>query len=161
MASDPSTTDVTVIGIGSPHGDDQAGWAVIDRLRELPARRLRVRKVQNPIEMIDDLRASSRVYVVDSATGLDLPVERLVVADPQVRRRITTERHRLTHDFGVKDALDLAESLGRPTDQIVLWLIRGERFDAMSTIRNETVSGVDHCVAMIRAELALLLVQHD
>ena len=60
-----------VAGIGSPHGDDQAGWLVADRLtRELHRDDVAVRKATSPTELLNWLDGTERLIVCDACCGL-------------------------------------------------------------------------------------------
>ena len=63
-----------IVGLGSPHGDDQVGWAAIDRLRaRLPAG-ISARKVRGGLELLESSgRARQRSIVIDAAAPAGQP----------------------------------------------------------------------------------------
>jgi hydrogenase maturation protease len=105
----PWTT--VVAGIGSPFGDDQAGWRLVEMLERrsnLPARLI---KVHEATQLVDVLNDCSTLIVVDACRGVCTvgAVTRLEWPDPRIARRHSQS----THGVGVCDALRLAEQLGR------------------------------------------------
>jgi len=108
-------TDVAVIGIGSPAGDDQAGWLVVDALRRanllqrLPCT-VRLLALDRPgARLIREFEDANVVVLVDATCS---------GAPPGSIRRIDRiecigrGRSLSGHEFGVAPALQLAEALG-------------------------------------------------
>ena len=104
---------VRILGIGSPSGDDQAGWLVVDALLAsglLGGREVVVEKLDRPgANLIRLLENASRVILVDAMQGNDQV--------GQIRRFDQKDWpgycHGLSsHGFGVLDALSLARELG-------------------------------------------------
>ncbi len=89
-ASTESARPGLVIGVGSPHGDDRAGWQVIDQLAEMwaaehplldeealpTAQAWQLHKAVVPHDILDWLTAAAQVHLIDAS--LD--------ATPRVRR---------------------------------------------------------------------------
>ena len=46
-----------IVGLGSHHGDDQAGWLVLDRLRERGYPATRLARLQHPADLLDVIDA--------------------------------------------------------------------------------------------------------
>ena len=55
-----------VVGLGSFHGDDQAGWLVIDSLWALGYPVRSARKATHPADLLDDLPAGRPLTVCDA-----------------------------------------------------------------------------------------------
>lgn len=100
-----------VIGVGSPSGDDQAGWRVIDTLHALGVEALGVKlvKLDRPGAMLlTRLEAEDHVIVVDaSVSGARAgAIRRIERADwPRLSAELSS------HGFGLAEALTLAERL--------------------------------------------------
>jgi hydrogenase maturation protease len=102
-----------ILGIGSPSGDDQAGWLVVDALRDLGATAaagIELEKLDRPgAGLVDRLQDADRVILVDAMQS---------GAEPGCIRRFG--RHEWpaagggvsSHGFGLPDALALARELG-------------------------------------------------
>jgi hydrogenase maturation protease len=142
-----------VIGIGSHHGDDQAGWQVVEGLERHGPPSVLFRKVATPIDLIEWLDHGAGVHLVDAAAGLDTPVQRLRYACPDDRERIASLPPNGTHGFSVDRALKLAESLERPTDHVQLWLCAGESFLPFAEITERADQAIRQCVKLLCREL--------
>ena len=62
-----------IVGLGSPHGDDQLGWVAIDLLRpRLPAG-TSAHKVRGGLELIECLDGHDAAVVIDAASPAGRP----------------------------------------------------------------------------------------
>jgi hydrogenase maturation protease len=101
---------VRILGIGSPSGDDQAGWLTVDALLAAGLDGVVLEKLDRPgANLISLLDGASWVILVDAMQGGAQP--------GQIRRfdrkDWPTYCHGLSsHGFGVLDALSLAQALG-------------------------------------------------
>ena len=61
-----------VVGIGSPHGDDQAGWLVVERLRDLlPKSSAEFHVAQSPTDLLNWLEDHETLFLVDAIEAAD------------------------------------------------------------------------------------------
>lgn len=108
-----STKDMgtVVAGVGSPHGDDQVGWWLVDMLRRRPELPARFVKIYDPTQLVDHLTSCERLMIIDGCrTGAPIgTITRLKWPD----ERIAEQHSHSTHGMGVCDALLLAARLGR------------------------------------------------
>lgn len=130
-----------IIGFGSPHGDDQIGWLVADRLAadaRLPCEAV-VRKAVIPLDLLDHLDGVDCLHVCDavydeSSPGAILRSEWCANSDVSTRAEFFNEFRRLrsggSHDFGLMEVLDLVSKLHRLPQRIVIWSIAADRFAA-------------------------------
>lgn len=115
------------LGLGSHHGDDQAGWLVIDRLHQCGVPVANAVAVSSPDE-IWHRRIHDRKLILCDATvdpgkvgtirqwswpGVQLP-----------------ELHHGTHDFPLGAVLTLGQTLELCPAKVVIWTIAGRRFSA-------------------------------
>jgi hydrogenase maturation protease len=110
-----------VAGVGSPHGDDRVGWAVIERLaaRGAPAE---LTMLDQPLDLLDLMSLCTdceRLVVVDACATGAAPgtITRLVWPD----RRILYQHKHLTHSLALSDALQIADQLDRLPPLVVLY----------------------------------------
>lgn len=101
-----------IFGIGSPSGDDQAGWLVVDALLTLGVQTgggCVIEKLDRPgANLISLLENASRVILIDAMQG-DGPPGRIRRFD---RKDWPNYNHGLSsHGLGVLDALSLAQGL--------------------------------------------------
>ena len=143
--------EIVVIGIGSSHGDDCAGWRIVDALREQVPATVQLRKARSPIELIDALDEAQQVYLVDAAVGLAswdrLPAGQLTA------ERLDSYSRKGTHGFAVGDALKLAHSLGCRTDHVTVWLVRGETFAPLAEPSESSIAAMKACTKTLVKEL--------
>ena len=105
---------VRILGIGSPSGDDQAGWLVVDALAALGVHAgddVVIDKLDRPgVQLISLLEHADWVILVDAMQSDDPPghVQRFDRRDwPAYREGLSS------HGLGVLDALLLARELGK------------------------------------------------
>lgn len=114
----PDLQPTLVIGLGSPQGDDQAGWRLIERVQRhaaLPADLLAVRE---PIELLEQLAGRERLIIVDACVSGQAPGTIVRRAGPELAS--TGRPPQSTHGLGLWEVLRLAEQLGRLPRQVIL-----------------------------------------
>jgi hydrogenase maturation protease len=98
---------VRILGVGSPAGDDQAGWLAVDALQRAGLEACKLdRPGANLVSLLEDI---DHVILIDAMQGGGAP--------GQIRHfgRHDWAGHGQalsSHGFGVLDALSLAEALG-------------------------------------------------
>ncbi|MCL5061150.1 MAG: hydrogenase maturation protease [Candidatus Thermoplasmatota archaeon] len=104
---------VRILGIGSPSGDDQAGWLTVDALLAAGVQHgdgVSIEKLDRPgAGLITHLGNASRVILIDAVQNGDQPgrIRRFDQKDwPTYGQGFSS------HGFGVLDALLLARALG-------------------------------------------------
>jgi hydrogenase maturation protease len=129
-----------VIGIGSPHGDDRAGWEVVERLRAMDLRFAsnRLHKAAVPHDALDWFDPQTTTHVVDAiAIHSDRLLRFELARDPQgnLQTLLTDQdqgrhpvafpalRSHSTHQFDLRSVLELAAALNTLPRRIVLWAI--------------------------------------
>lgn len=102
-----------IVGVGSPHGDDRAGWLVIDaldaRLRGRAAADAETVALDRPgMTLLAHLRGADRAVLVDAIAGRDAPGTIAVVSAVDLQLDAVRAS---THGVGVAEALTLGASL--------------------------------------------------
>jgi hydrogenase maturation protease len=162
------SSKVLVAGLGSAHGDDQAGWLAAEKL----AAQFRddqdviVRKAAIPLDVLDWLEGIEILHVCDAceATHGHSKLHRftwvagqLVHADNSIdsdrHATLRTLRSAGSHDFGLPDVLRLAAEIRQLPQQVVIWAIEGTGFQPEDTMTDETRSEVSRAVVEILKEL--------
>lgn len=113
-----------IAGVGSPHGDDQIGWRIVDILQkqQLPAQVVRVR---DPMGLLDCCDGCQQLVIVDACSTGALPgtISRLEWPDSRIKTR-----HRFsTHGISVAGVLELAGNLGRLPERAILFGVEVSR----------------------------------
>lgn len=149
-------TRIMVAGIGSPHGQDIAGWLVIDKLEKNFSPRLsslvECFKLQTPMDLIDRIELSPAAnsnmqqtwILVDACLGLDAGSAQRWTW-PEIPNEPVTRSS--THALGLIDTIRLAESLGILSKQVWIYGVSTEDLQA----------SVDRCAELIRSDLSELL----
>lgn len=101
---------VRILGIGSPSGDDQAGWLVVDALLAGGLDGIDAKKLDRPgANLIPSMENADRVILIDAMQS-GAPVGQVRRFDAQ---DWPAHAHGLSsHGFGVFAALSLAHELG-------------------------------------------------
>jgi len=148
-----------ILGIGSPSGDDQAGWLTVDALLaggvQTTADEILIQKLDRPgATLIPLLDGAAWVILIDAMQSHS-PVGRI--------RRFGTEdwpayRHGLSsHGFGVLDALALARELDSLPCRIDLYGIEIGSANPGEPARNEIHAAAQQLARHIAADLSAAL----
>lgn len=101
----------TVLALGSPHGDDQVAWHVVDRLADTKEFQVAAVKIASPFEIAAHVDAGLDMIVIDAC--------RFGAAPGTVLRFEEHDLERLqlgvasTHGGSLTEGLQLAKALGR------------------------------------------------
>ena len=140
-----------VIGLGSPHGDDQAGWRLIETLRGRLELEVAIRAVGDPTELLDCLDGCRRLVIVDAChTGAPAgTITRLSWPDP----RILHQHRHSTHRFGVPAVLHLAQQLHRLPEHVVLLGVEVAACHALSEMSEAVASALEELQRRVLIEI--------
>lgn len=150
-----------VIGIGNPQrGDDGLGIAVTDTLRtRLGDRAPRLRCLPGDATgLLTAWEGEDCVLVVDALAAPaiasdDGPVWRI---DAQAEALPALHERASSHGLGLAEAVELARSLDRLPGRLVVFAVRGERFERQETLSPAAQTAVIPTVEAIERELATL-----
>lgn len=162
----PSVT--LVVGIGSPHGDDQAGWRVIDLLAQSMLGHCQLARAKVPHELLDGLGDVQRMHVVDACSTADTTeglmrfeltadkdqADRLIFVPADRREGEPALRSGMTHHIDLMSVMRLAQALRKLPRQVVLWTIPGRHFLPASELDSDCETQVRLCVGRILSELS-------
>jgi hydrogenase maturation protease len=144
---------VRVLGIGSPSGDDQAGWLVVDALLAAgwQSTGIDIRKLDRPgAHLISLLDGAAWVLLIDAMQS-DEPVGHIRhfgAADwPAYRTGLSS------HGFGVLDALALAQELGSLPTRLDLYGIEIGTAGPGEQASSEVLVAAQHLATRIAASL--------
>jgi hydrogenase maturation protease len=114
-----------VVGLGSSHGDDQAGWLVVERLQKRGLSSATTRIAGNPTELWDCGDRDCDLLICDACSdGMS----------PGTLRRWQWPRDPFpagyggTHDFPLCEVLTMGAGLGCLPAHATVWTISGESF---------------------------------
>jgi hydrogenase maturation protease len=152
---------VRILGIGSPSGDDQAGWLTVDALLagdvHTTAEGILIEKLDRPgthlISLLDD---AAWVILIDAMHSHDAigRIRRFGVEDwPAYRHGLSS------HGFGVLDALALARELGSLPHRLDLYGIEIGSANPGEPAGNEIHAAAQQLARHIAAGLTASLAQ--
>jgi hydrogenase maturation protease len=115
-----------VVGLGSPHGDDQIGWRVAEEIGARLEEDVEVRCLTVPIDLTHALDGFQTAILVDACRrrGDGPRIVRWQWPSPE----IALIRASGTHAFGLPDTLAMMERLGCLSCEVIVWGIAGEGF---------------------------------
>jgi hydrogenase maturation protease len=155
-----------LVGIGSPHGDDQAGWAVADELNARHGNLANVRKATVPLDIIHWLDGITTLHIVDACHCVVLPhgadnppasgtVHRLQWhADDDTDTPVFSSlRAAGTHDFDIVSVLKLARQLGTLPPTTIIWGIVGDSFQTGQSLSSDIAVRIPIIADQIGKEL--------
>jgi hydrogenase maturation protease len=111
---------IRVVGMGSPHGDDQAGWRLVEMLENA----VDATVLSDPGRLLDHVDGCEKLILVDACRSGLAPgtIVRLTWHDASLR----LFAGRSTHSLGVGAVLALAETLRRLPPAVVLFAVEAE-----------------------------------
>jgi hydrogenase maturation protease len=157
------------VGVGSPHGDDQAGWIIADQLRSHvdSVSDVVVRLAGVPTDLLDWLDGVDHLHLCDACqTGVppgtlrrwEWPItENARSSDKNGPRPIGSFgalRSSGSHDWGLGQTLQLAERLRRLPPRVTLWGIEGRHFGPQDSLSTEIGAALSAIVGEIFADLS-------
>jgi len=112
-------SETCILGLGSPNGDDQAGWRIVERLQRHTDTAVAIFASADPLRLIELDQDYWGVIVVDACStgGAAGTITRLQWPDSRIRSR----HGHSSHSFSVAEALHLADQMGRLPEHVVLF----------------------------------------
>uniref|UniRef100_A0A7C2P0M4 Hydrogenase maturation protease n=1 Tax=Schlesneria paludicola TaxID=360056 RepID=A0A7C2P0M4_9PLAN len=144
------TSPPLIIGLGSPHGDDQAGWLVIARLRALGLPASQAVPARTPADLWDWCRSDRALTVCDACVD---------VGPPGTLKRWVWPEHCLpstcggTHDLSLGVVLSLGRELGSFPANVVVWTITGASFAPNAAASEVVLSACEHLAGRLTEAL--------
>lgn len=133
-----------VLGLGSPHGDDQAGWLVVDALHRLQVSPDVARKLVDPTEVWVWADPGAELIVCDACQGTGPGGTVREWSWPQDVLPVPVQR--TTHSYPLVEVLELGQALGLCPEQVLLWTIEGRVF-APDTLPDQAIVAAAEMVA--------------
>ena len=158
---------ILIAGLGSAHGDDRAGWLVAEQLASDNAVQIEVviRKATIPLDLIDWLDGVDTLHVCDACQTLQqgallrqffwsegqlIPCE---TEGGSPALSFSSHRRVGSHDFGLLEVLQLAETIGRLPRQVFVWAVFGSAFQPDDIMTASTCQAVAETTEQIREAL--------
>lgn len=113
-----------VVGLGSHHGDDQAGWLVVSRLRALGYPDSKLASLQHPADMFDVLDAEHPLVICDACLGDGEAGTTCCFSWPS--DRLTYERASVSHDLSLAGVMELGRKLRCLPERALVWTVKAD-----------------------------------
>jgi hydrogenase maturation protease len=143
-----------VIGVGNPlRGDDGAGVAVAERLRErVPSGVEVVACSEEPSRLMDAWKGADAVVLVDTVTSGAVPgtLHRFDASEDAVPARTFRSS---THAIGIAETIELARALGRLPRRVRIYGIEAAGFATGTELTPAVEATVDALVDAVLADL--------
>jgi hydrogenase maturation protease len=118
-------TDLKVLGIGSPFGDDQLGWEVVKLLQQRPtllaftSNQLQLLYCDRPgMHLLELMRDAQTVFLID-AVKTGAPIGSLHRFQNNEIKAVRTSLS--THGLGVAEAIEMGETLHLLPPNLILY----------------------------------------
>lgn len=140
-----------VIGLGSDHGDDQAGWKVIEQLRRSRPNRVQSHASHDPLAIADLPEGCPLLIVVDACCGAGEPgsIHRFEWPDS----RLDAAFGESSHGLGLASALRLMEALGKLPQRVVIFAIEAESREPGTILNKRIDEAIPAVVSLVLAEI--------
>lgn len=137
-----------VVGLGSHSGDDQAGWLILDRLRDLGYPESSLRKAAHPADILDVLDRSNTFVICDACHGGGPPGT--VHCWPWPSQQVRTMHAHGTHDMGLNETLELACFLGWSPHSVEIWAVEGHAWSPATSMGSDVRTATQTAAEAIR-----------
>ena len=141
-----------IVGIGSPHGDDQLGWVAVDLLRPRLPSHVGAVKARGGLALLEWLEGQERVIVVDAAAPSGRPGMLRSFVWPA--RDLEECAAGSTHGLGLVAALRLAQALGCLPPLVSIETVEAERVSPGAPLSEAVEWGVAALVESLLHRLA-------
>ena len=143
-----------VVGVGSPHGDDQIGWQVAQGVvQRLGLEEGQLHLLSRPVSQLWSLLHVPRLLIIDACQA-GLPAASL--------RRVTIEQLESqttgllsSHGLGVAELLRLANHMAMEVEQIHLYGVQLQQTSPLAELSQSLKDALPHLVDQVVAEIAL------
>ncbi len=137
-----------VAGLGSHHGDDQAGWLVLEQLRERHYPIDHLLRLRHPAELLNAIDVGQNLIVCDACMGnahsgivrcFDWPDDKL-----------DYQRCSGSHDLALLEVLELGRRLKCVPGSAKIWVIEGALWAAGMEPTNEVMTAAGYVADLIK-----------
>lgn len=140
-----------IVGLGTPFGDDRAGWEVVARLRDVLPVGTRADATSDPLAVMDAEPGDDRLVVIDACRGAGAPGS--VNRFEWPRTQFTADGGVSSHGVGLATALELAGLFGRLPPRVTVFAIEGGAAEPGAGLSRAVEAALPEVVARVLAEL--------
>ena len=141
---------IKIAGLGSPHGDDQAGWEIVRALETRDLSQAIVHLSRTPDDLLNWLDPAYSLVICDACRGAG------PVGSVHRWQWPTAELDQVnwsgTHQIALPGVLSLAEELGKLPAWVIIWGVEISETTPGDAISSEVSAGVKRVVESICRE---------
>ena len=119
-----------IVGLGSHHGDDQAGWLVVDQLQARGYPVTRLARLQHPADLLDVIETEPTLVICDACLGGDSLGTIRSLCWPT--DKLAYQRPSGSHDLSLADVMELGQRLGSLPERVLIWTVQAGSWSAGS-----------------------------
>jgi hydrogenase maturation protease len=129
-----TTEQKLIYGIGSPNGDDQIGWCVVERLRSHLSQAWHAKSGLVPMDLLNHLEGIVELHIVDACEGEEEEEVGTIHRWEWPMQQLVSNPVSTSHDFSLSMTLELAASLGILPINVTVWGIVGKMFGPQDSL---------------------------
>jgi hydrogenase maturation protease len=114
----PDGTDIEILALGSPHGDDRVAWHAAERLQTDRRLAHAVHRIASPWDLIDYLQSGCKVIILDACLSGAAVGSVIQLAEHDLEKLGSGGGS--THRGSIVESLRLARALGRRSQNLVV-----------------------------------------
>jgi hydrogenase maturation protease len=117
-----------VVGVGSSHGDDQAGWFVVSQLRDLGYPDAALYRAVHPADLFDVALIDRPLIVCDACEGSNArgTIHRFIWPTD----RLLEHHSNGTHDLSLLNVLMIGQTIACFPKTVTIWTIEGQTWSS-------------------------------
>lgn len=147
---------ISILGVGSPFGDDQVGWKVVENLQAGRLNnRVILKKLDRPhLQLVEEIKLDDTVFIIDAMKSNSQlgEIKRLSLNDiANMNQPI------LSHDVGVISSLQIAAALNELPKQLTLFGIEIDEIRKDDTISDKVLDSISVVTTIIKTEIMKIL----
>ena len=141
---------IRIIGLGSPHGDDQAGWEVVRLLQQHHFDSAELIALDRPgAALLSYLKSCDRVILID-ACDAGWPAGRWQDYSLVQLLESAVADSGSSHQLGLAGTLELAWVLAEPLPELSCYVIQAACFDPLSPLSAEVASACQEVAGQLQ-----------
>ena len=140
-----------IVGVGSPHGDDQAGWLAVDRLRPHLPVEVVAHKASGGLDLLSLLEGHEELIVVDASApaGHAGMLRTLEWPCPELADSPALS----THGMSLVESLRIAELLGCLPQRVSLYTIEANAASPGESVSDPVALALEKLVPLVLTDV--------
>ena len=136
-----------VVGLGSDHGDDQAGWLAIQCLSARGYPESKLLSARHPAELLDHADNDGPLVICDACLGNNSPGT--IRSFDWPTDELCYERPSGSHDLSLCDVLAIGRQLDCFPDRVAIWTLEGNVWNYGTEPSADVVFAADRVAGLI------------